>query len=107
MAGQWALLVLVVAVAAGLITVTVAAFLVRWRGTAFFRYFLAQVLLFNLLILAGLVYRYVEQQVGQMASPPHPALPRLMFSIDEHKTRGRLGEWRPVPSRDTLCAAAL
>jgi len=64
MAGQLNLLVLVLAVATGLVTAALSALLVHSRRTAFFRYFLASILLFNLLVLAGLVLRYVELQVG-------------------------------------------
>ncbi len=48
--------VLVLAVAAGLVTATVSATRVHSRQTAFYRWFLANTLLFNLLILLGLVF---------------------------------------------------
>jgi DNA-binding CsgD family transcriptional regulator len=68
MAEQLTLLVLVVAVATGLVTATVSAVLVQSRRTAFFRFFLANILLFNLLVLTGLVFRYAElQQQGPEA----------------------------------------
>ena len=66
------LLVLVVAVAAGLVTATVSALKVRSRRTAFFRYFLAQILLFNLLVLGGLVLQYVRMQTGPGAADSAP-----------------------------------
>ena len=47
-------LVLILAVAAGLVTATVSASWVHSRQTAFHRWFLANILLFNLLILLGL-----------------------------------------------------
>ena len=49
-------LVLVLAVAAGLVTATVSASWVHSRQTAFYRWFLANILLFNLLILLGLAF---------------------------------------------------
>jgi DNA-binding CsgD family transcriptional regulator len=76
MAERWSLLVLVVAVSAGLITVTVAAVLVRTRQTALFRYLLVQVLLFNLLILSGLVAQYLQLQSREAGA----ALPAAVLS---------------------------
>lgn len=60
MAEQLTLLVLLLAVAAGLVTATVSAVFVQSHRTAFFRYFLAQTLLFNLLVLAGLAMHYLR-----------------------------------------------
>jgi DNA-binding CsgD family transcriptional regulator len=74
MSGLWSLLALVVAVAAGLTTATVSAILFRSRQTAFFRYFLVQVLLFDLLILGGLAFRFVDLYVRQQGMRPHPGL---------------------------------
>jgi len=69
MVEQLTLLVLVVAVATGLVTATVSALLVHSRRIAFFRYFLANILLFNLLVLTGLVFRYADlPQRGQETS---------------------------------------
>jgi DNA-binding CsgD family transcriptional regulator len=72
MAEQLTLLVLVVAVATGLVTATVSAVLVQSRRTAFFRYFLANILLFNLLVLTGLVFRYAELQQRGLEAPFGP-----------------------------------
>lgn len=69
---QLTLLVLVVAVATGLVTATVSAVLVQSRRTAFFRYFLANILLFNLLVLMGLVLRYADLQQRGLESPFGP-----------------------------------
>jgi DNA-binding CsgD family transcriptional regulator len=63
MAGQLNLLVMVLAVATGLVAATLSALLVHSRRTAFFRHFLAGILLFNLIVLVGLVFRYVELQL--------------------------------------------
>ncbi len=63
MTEQWSLLVLVLAVGAGLTTVTATSVLARSRQTALFRYLQLQVLLFNLLILAGLVVQYLSLPV--------------------------------------------
>lgn len=70
----WSLLALLAAVAAGLVTATVASLLVRSRQTAFFRAFLVQILLFNLLILGGLTLRYLELHFRQEGLQSHPAL---------------------------------
>jgi DNA-binding CsgD family transcriptional regulator len=74
MAEQWSLFVLLAAVAAGLVTATIASLLVRSRQTAFFRFFLMQVLLFNLLILGGLAIRYVDLELRQRGMQPHAGL---------------------------------
>ena len=81
MAGHLTLLVLVLAVATGLVTATFAALLVHSRRTAFFRYFLANVLLFNLLVLAGLVFRYVQLQLQEPDVPVGPALLPVLMAI--------------------------
>jgi len=81
MAGHLNLLVLVPAVAPGLLTAGFSALLVNTRRTAFFRYFLANILLFNLLVLAGLVYRYVELQLRQPDAPVGPALLPVLLAI--------------------------
>jgi DNA-binding CsgD family transcriptional regulator len=81
MAGHLNLLVLVLAVATGLVTATFSALLVQSRRTAFFRYFLANILLFNLLVLAGLVYRYAELQLQQPDVPVGPALLPVLMAI--------------------------
>jgi len=71
---KWSLLALLAAVAAGLVTTSIASLLVRSRQTSFFRYFLAQVLLFNLLILGGLTISHVGRLLRDGALGPHPAL---------------------------------
>jgi len=58
--GQLTLLVLVLAVAAGLLATTLAAVLAQARRTAFLRAFLANILFFNLLIVLALVMRYLQ-----------------------------------------------
>jgi DNA-binding CsgD family transcriptional regulator len=55
-------LVLILALAAGLVTATVSASWVHSRQTAFHRWFLANILLFNLLILLGLVFHLTRIQ---------------------------------------------
>jgi DNA-binding CsgD family transcriptional regulator len=67
MAEQLTLLVLVLAVAAGLVTATVSAVFAQSHRTAFFRYFLAQTLLFNLLVLASLVLHYLRLRTDPAA----------------------------------------
>ncbi len=82
MSGQGSLLALVAAVATGLTAVTAAATLVRSRQTAFFRYFLSQILLFNLLILSGLVLQYVNLDFQQHGVIPPPGLfPGLLAAL--------------------------
>ena len=54
---------MVLAVGSGLVAATFSALLVHSRRTAFFRHFLANILLFNLIVLVGLVFRFVELQV--------------------------------------------
>ncbi len=82
MLAMWSLIALVVAVAAGLVTATASAIWVRSRQTAFFRYFLIQILLFDLLILGGLVVRIVGLQVGEAGAGAHPALmPALLTAL--------------------------
>jgi DNA-binding CsgD family transcriptional regulator len=80
MAEQLTLLVLVVAVATGLVTATVSALLVQSRRTAFFRYFLANILLFNLLVLTGLVFRYAELQQRGLDSPLGPTFLLILLA---------------------------
>jgi DNA-binding CsgD family transcriptional regulator len=81
MSEQWSLLVMVIAVAAGLVGAVAAAMLVRSRHTAFFRYFLMQTLLFNLLILTGLVFEYVNLEIHQRGLHPHPALQLGLLAV--------------------------
>lgn len=81
MAGHLNLLVLVLAVATGLVTASFSAQLVHSRRTAFFRYFLAAILLFNLLVLSGLVYRYVELQLREPGAPVAPGLSPVLLAI--------------------------
>jgi DNA-binding CsgD family transcriptional regulator len=56
-------LVLILAVAAGLVTATVSASWVHSRQTAFYRWFLASILLFNLLTLLGLLFHLTRAQL--------------------------------------------
>lgn len=77
----WSLLVLVVAVGAGLVTVTVSSLLARSRQTALFRYLLIQVLLFNLLILFGLGVRYLEIESRETSVVAHPALIPVLVTL--------------------------
>jgi DNA-binding CsgD family transcriptional regulator len=72
MSDQLSLLALVLAVGAGLVTVTVSALVVQSRRTRFSRYFLGNILLFNILILAGLVFRYVQMQPDLEPLRRHP-----------------------------------
>jgi hypothetical protein len=60
MTEQLSLMVLVVALATGLVTSVVATTHMQKDQPVFFRYFLASILLFNLLILSGLVARYLQ-----------------------------------------------
>jgi len=63
MVEQLSMLVLVVALATGLITSVVATTYMKSGQPEFFRYFLTNILLFNLLILSGLVFRYLTIQL--------------------------------------------
>jgi DNA-binding CsgD family transcriptional regulator len=82
MVEQWSSLALLAGVAAGLVAATIASLLVRSRQTAFFRYFLMQLLLFNLLILGGLAVRYVDLELRQRGVQTHPALlPGLLAAL--------------------------
>ncbi|MCP4048151.1 MAG: helix-turn-helix transcriptional regulator [Gammaproteobacteria bacterium] len=60
MTEQLSLMVLVIALATGLVTSIVATTYIQKGQPVFFRYFLANILLFNLLILSGLVARYLQ-----------------------------------------------
>ena len=60
MTEQLSLIVLVIALATGLVTSVVATTHMQKGQPVFFRYFLANILLFNLLILSGLVARYLQ-----------------------------------------------
>jgi len=57
------MIVLVVALATGLVTSVVATTYMKSSQPEFFRYFLTNILLFNLLILSGLVFRYLTIQL--------------------------------------------
>lgn len=65
------LLVLVLALAAGLVAAIVVAQHVQTGQAEFHRYLLTHILLFNLLILAGLVFRVIQPQmpIGPTAVP--------------------------------------
>lgn len=67
--------VLVAALATGLVTSVVAATYMPARQPGFSRYFLTNILLFNLLILAGLVFRHLEFQLQD------PALAQYEFLL--------------------------
>jgi len=71
MTDQLSLIVLVVALATGLVTSIVVTTYVQARQPVFFRYFLTNILLFNLLILAGLVFRYLMMQLQNQEMQPH------------------------------------
>ncbi len=60
MTEQLSLMVLVIALATGLVTSVVATTYIQKGQPVFFRHFLANILLFNLLILSGLVARYLH-----------------------------------------------
>jgi len=60
MTEQLTLVVLIVALATGLVTSIVTVTHMQPRQPEFFRYFLTNILLFNLLILSGLVFRYLQ-----------------------------------------------
>ena len=62
MTEQLSLAVLIAALATGLVTSIVAITYMQARQPEFFRYFLTNILLFNLLILSGLVFRYLQNQ---------------------------------------------
>jgi DNA-binding CsgD family transcriptional regulator len=81
MAGHLNLLVLLLAVATGLVTATFSALLGHSWRLAFTRYFLANVLLFNLLVLMGLVYRYAELQLGELNAPVGPTLLAVLAAL--------------------------
>ena len=72
MTEQLSLMVLVVALATGLITSFVATTGKQAQQPEFFRYFLANILLFNLLILSGLVFRYLTIQNQGLALMQYP-----------------------------------
>ena len=118
MSELWSLLALVVAVGAGLTTATVSAILFRSRHTAFFRYFLIQILLFDLLILGGLVLRLVDLQVRQHGMQSHPGLlPGLLAALAALKlgwlysfvamTLVLPGQELPAPFRRRFAVAAV
>ena len=64
-------LVLVLALAAGLVSAIVVAQNLQSGTVGFYRYYLTHILLFNLLILAGLVFRVIQPQpqLGAAAVP--------------------------------------
>lgn len=68
MTEQLSLVALIVALATGLVTSIVAVTYMQARQPEFFRYFLTNILLFNLLILSGLVLRYLQFQFQFQAS---------------------------------------
>ena len=79
------LLTMITAAAAGFVAVFTSVTLERSRRTGFFRYFSLQILLFNLLILTGLIWEYAGMngaQTGQEAwSGPIPLYLLPLMSI--------------------------
>ncbi len=63
MAEHLPMAVLVLALATGLTTSIVSTIRLQTHQPEFFRYFLTNILLFNLLILAGLIFKYMEFQL--------------------------------------------
>jgi DNA-binding CsgD family transcriptional regulator len=80
MTEQLSLMVLVVALATGLVTSVVVTTHMQNGQPVFFRYFLANILLFNLLILSGLVARYLQLtlQIPELR-PYEGVLPGLLI----------------------------
>jgi len=85
MTEQLSLVVLTVALATGLVTSIVVVTYVQVRQPEFFRYFLTNILLFNLLILSGLVFRYLQFQFQSSDLAPHllvfPGLLAVMAAL--------------------------
>ena len=85
MTAQLTLVVLIVALATGLVTSIVAITYMQARQPEFFRYFLTNILLFNMLILAGLVFRYLQIQFQGFELRPYlfvfPALLTVMSAL--------------------------
>lgn len=69
---QLFLVVLIMALATGLVTSIVVVTYAQLRQPEFFRFFLTNILLFNLLILSGLVFRYLQFQFQSSDLAPHP-----------------------------------
>jgi DNA-binding CsgD family transcriptional regulator len=80
MAEHLSLIVLILALATGLVTSIVSVTYLQGRQPEFFRYFLTNILLFNLLILAGLVFRYLQLrfQADDLTPPPF-VLPGILI----------------------------
>jgi DNA-binding CsgD family transcriptional regulator len=79
MAEQLSLVVLIVALATGLVTSIVTISRVQAQQSEFFRYFLTNILLFNLLLLAGLVFTYLQLQLQAPELKPYTiVLPGLL-----------------------------
>ena len=78
MIDQLALLVLALALAAGLLAITASAVLAQTRRVPFFRAFQANILLFNLLLLLGLAVRYSVLHLGEPGSRVALAVTALM-----------------------------
>jgi DNA-binding CsgD family transcriptional regulator len=81
MTEQLSMMVLVVALATGLVTSIVATTYMQKSQPAFFRYFLTNILLFNLLILFGLVLRYVQLPQLQLFEDILPGLYVAMAAL--------------------------
>ncbi len=74
-------LVLVLAVAAGLVSATLAASWVHSRQTAFYRRFLANILLFNLLTLLGLLFHLMRGQLPPVMAAYRGAVLVVLLTI--------------------------
>jgi len=86
MTDQLSLIVLVVALATGLVASIVVTTYAQTRQPVFFRYFLTNILLFNLLILSGLVFRYLLMQLqSQQIQPYLFVLPGLLVIMSALK----------------------
>ena len=82
MTEQLSLIVLVIALATGLVTSVVATTHMQKDQPVFFRYFLANILLFNLLILSGLVLRYLQLTLQVPELRPYVGvLPGLLITM--------------------------
>jgi DNA-binding CsgD family transcriptional regulator len=76
MPDSWTLLILIIALAMGLSAAIFAAQKLQSSQSMFHSYYLTHILLFNLLILAGLVFRYLQPQ----SQFTHPAvLPTVLL----------------------------
>ena len=82
MTEQLSLVVLVIALATGLVTSVVATGYMQKSQPVFFRYFLTNILLFNLLILSGMVLQYLQLSLRLPELRPFEAvLPVLLVTM--------------------------